>query len=84
MAQVVGHPHPDHLFDAELAHFNTIQALNSVIAHLLSGDPGLAARVKAHDQFITADFLMLPQRSKSDLARTPISIIHALQIKKIL
>ena len=84
MLQVVRHSHPYYFFDAEFAHFNAREALLAMVSHVLTGNPGLTARVQAHDQLVTACLLMFCQCTISDLRRTPIPIVHTLQIEEVL
>ena len=59
MIQVVRHSRTYDFFNAEFAHFDAIEALLAMISHVLSGNPGLTARVQAHDKLVAACLLML-------------------------
>ena len=84
MVQVVRHSHAYYLFDAEFAHFNAREALLAMASHVLTGNPGLTSRVQAHDQLVAACLLVLCQCTISNLRRTPIPIVHTLQIEEVL
>ena len=79
--KVYFHSHSDHLFNTKFAYLDTIRTLLSMITHLLARYPVFAARVEAHDKFITAHSLMFLERAIRDFFWASITIIDALDIE---
>jgi len=81
VAQVVDHPHPNHVLDAELADFDAVDALSPVVCHVSATYPSLASRIQAHDRLEAADFLVFRKSSVADLFGAPVAVVHALEVE---